>query len=107
MTKLVRFDAGDGAMILIEVEEVASGDVKPVSKLPGELAAKARKTLSEAIEDVAPMIRTLKQQLNDAIEPADEVEVKFGIKLSGEISAVVTKASSEAAYEITLKWKKK
>ena len=107
MTKLVRFDAGDGAMILIEVEDVASGDVKPVSKLPGELAAKARKTLSEAIEDVAPMIRTLKQQLNDAIEPADEVEVKFGIKLSGEISAVVTKASSEATYEITLKWKKK
>ena len=82
MTKLVRFDTGDGATVLIEVEEFASGDVKPVSKLPGELAAKARRTLSEAIDDIAPMIRTLKRQLNAATDPADEVEVKFGIKLS-------------------------
>jgi len=107
MTKLVRFDAGDGATVLIEVEEVASDAVKPVAKKPGELAAQARQTLSEAIDGIAPMIRTLKRQLNDMTDPEDEVEVKFGVKLSGEIDAVVAKLGGEATYEVTLKWKNK
>jgi Trypsin-co-occurring domain 1 len=107
MTKLVRFDAGDGATVLIEVEEVASGDIKPVARKPGELAAQARQTLSEAIDGIAPMIRTLKRQFNEMTDPEDEVEVKFGVKLSGEIDAVVAKMGSEATYEVTLKWKNK
>ncbi len=107
MTKLVRFDAGDGATVLIEVEEVASGDIKPVAKKPGELAAQARQTLNEAIDGIAPMIRTLKRQLNAMTDPEDEVEVKFGVKLSGEIDAVVAKMGGEATYEVTLKWKNK
>lgn len=81
--------------------------LKPVSKSPGELAAKARKTLSEALDGIEPMVRTLKQRLNALTDPEDEVEVKFGVKLSAEIDAVVTKLGSEATYEITLKWKNK
>jgi len=107
MTQLVKFDVGDGQTVLIEVEEVESEEIRPVSKSPGELAAKARKTLSEALDGIAPMVRTLKQRLNSLTDPADEVEVKFSVKLSGEIDAVVTKIGSEATYEITLKWKNK
>ncbi|WDD36063.1 CU044_2847 family protein (plasmid) [Nostoc sp. UHCC 0926] len=107
MTKLVKFDVGDGQTVLIEVEEVKSEEIKPVSKSPGELAAKARKTLSEALDGIEPMVRTLKQRLNALTAPEDEVEVKFGVKLSAEIDAVVTKLGSEATYEITLKWKNK
>ncbi|KOP23033.1 hypothetical protein AMR41_28235 [Hapalosiphon sp. MRB220] len=107
MTKLVKFDVGDGQTVLIEVEEVKSEEIKPVSKSPGELAAKARKTLSEALDGIEPMVRTLKQRLNALTDPEDEVEVKFAVKLSAEIDAVVTKLGSEATYEITLKWKNK
>ena len=71
MTKLVRFDAGDGETVLVEVDEVASGDIKPVAKKPGELAAQARQTLSEAIDGIAPMIRTLKRQLRAYPETRD------------------------------------
>ena len=52
------------------------------------------------------MVRALKGRLNALTDPADEVEVKFSVKLSGEIGAVVTKVGGEATYEITLKWKK-
>ncbi len=107
MTKLVEFDVGEGQTILIEVEEVESEEITPVSKAPGEIAAKARKTLSEAIDDIAPMVRTLKRKLNAMTDPEDEVEVKFSVKLSGEIDAVVAKMGSEATYEVTLKWKNK
>ena len=107
MTKLVEFDVGEEKTILIEVEEIESEEITPVAKAPGALAAKARQTLSEAIDGIAPMIHTLKRQLNAMTDPHDEVEVKFGVKLSGEIDAVVAKMGSEATYEVTLKWTNK
>lgn len=105
MAKLVEFDVGDGETILIEVDEVESDEIEPVSRNPGEIAAKARQTFTEAIDDISPMIRALKKRLNALTDPADEVEVKFSVKLSGEIGAVVTKVGGEATYEVTLKWK--
>jgi Trypsin-co-occurring domain 1 len=107
MSKLVKIDVGDGQTVLVEVEDVASEDVEPVAKSPGELAAKARRSLSDALDGIAPMVRTMKQRLNNVTDPGDEIEVKFGVKLSGEIDAVVTKIGSEATYEITLKWSNK
>lgn len=107
MARLVEFDVGDGQTVLVEVEDVEFEEIEPVSKSPGELAAKARQTLSEALDDIAPMIHTLKRRLNAVTDPADEVEVKFSVKLSGEIGAVVTKVGGEATYEITLKWTNK
>lgn len=107
MTKLVEFDLGNGETVLIEVEEVKSDGIKPVAKLPGEIAAKARQTLSQALDEIAPMVRTLKNRLNAVTDPEDEIEVKFGVKLSGEVGGVVTKVGGEATYEITLKWKHK
>jgi chaperonin cofactor prefoldin len=107
MAKLVKFDVGDGQTVLIEVEDVESEELEPVCKSPGELAAKARETLSEALDDIAPMVRTLKHRLNALTDPADEVQVKFSVKLSAEIGAVVTKVGGEATYEITLKWTNK
>jgi hypothetical protein len=107
MSKLVKIDVGDGQTVLVEVEDVASEDIEPVTKSPGELAAKARRSLSDALDGIAPMVRTMKKRLNDVTDSGDEIEVKFGVKLSGEIDAVVTKMGSEATYEITLKWANK
>jgi Trypsin-co-occurring domain 1 len=104
MTKLIRFDAGDGATVLVEVEEIDSEDIEPASKLPGQLAAMARQTLSQSLDEIAPMVRTMKNRLNTMTEIGDEVEVKFGVKLSGEIGAVIGKVGGEVNYEITLKW---
>ena len=107
MTKLVEFEVGDGQTVFIEVEDVASDAVKPVSKLPGALASKARQTLGEALDQITPMVRTMRGRLNTVTEPGDEVEVKFGVKLSSEIGAVIGKLGSEVNYEVTLKWKNK
>lgn len=107
MTKLVEFKVGDGESILVEVEDVESDEIKPASKSPGEIAAQASKTFSEALESLRPMIRDIKQHLDTATDPADEVEVKFSVKLSAEVGAVLTKVGGEATYEVTLKWQHK
>jgi hypothetical protein len=36
--------------------------------------------------------------------PADEVEVKFGLKLTAEAGAIFSSVGGEVSYEITLKW---
>ncbi|MCC5899867.1 MAG: hypothetical protein JJU32_18360 [Phormidium sp. BM_Day4_Bin.17] len=107
MAKLVEFDLGNGETVLIEVEDVESDGIKPVSKRPGEVAAQARKTFSEALNNLKPMVANIKAHLDGMTEPADEVQVKFSVKLSGEVGAVVTKVGGEATYEITLKWQHK
>jgi hypothetical protein len=107
MAKLVEFQVGEGESILVEVDDVESDEIKPASKSPGEIAAQASKTFAEAIEPLRPMISNIKQRLDMATDPADEVEVKFSVKLSAEVGAVLTKVGGEATYEITLKWQNK
>ena len=107
MAKLVKFQASEGESILVEVEDVESDEIEPAPKSPGEVAAEARDTFTEALASMKPMIRDIKEQLDSLTKPADEVEVKFGVKLSGEIGAVLTKVGGEATYEITLKWQNK
>lgn len=107
MARLVRFDVGNGESVLIEVDDIQSDEIKPVSKAPGEIAAKAKQTFAEALDNLKPMVQNIKAQVDAMTEPADEVEVKFSVKLSGEVGAVVTKVGGEATYEITLKWQHK
>ena len=103
-TKLVEFQVGNGESILVEVEDIESDGIKPASKKPGEIAIKAGKSISDALSSVGPMIKDIKHRLDEATDPADEVEVKFSVKLSGEVDAVLTKVGGEATYEITLRW---
>lgn len=107
MARLVEFDLGNGETVLIEVEDVESDGIEPVSKRPGEVAAQAKKTFAEALDNLKPMVENIKARFDGMTEPADEVEVKFSVKLSGEVGAVVTKVGGEATYEITLKWQNK
>ena len=74
MTRLVEFETESGSSVLIEVEDVESDSVKPVSKSPGEIAAKARQTFDEALDGIKPMIESLKKRLDDVAESAEEVK---------------------------------
>ncbi|MGF1480616.1 MAG: CU044_2847 family protein [Cyanophyceae cyanobacterium] len=105
MAQLVEFDTGEGGRILVEVEDVE--EIRPISRAPNEIAATARKTFAQALDNLLPMIQSVKKKLDAVIEPTDEVEVKFSVKLNGEVGAVLTKVGGEANYEITLKWQKK
>lgn len=103
-TKLVEFDVGDGRTVLMEVEEIKSRNIDSVSISGREIAAKARKSFSDALKTLEPTVDLIHQRLSGMANPADEVEVKFSVKLSAEVGAVVTKVGGEANYEITLKW---
>lgn len=102
MAELVEFELADGSTILVEVNEPKTSGPKQVSRR-GELADRAQKTFEQALDNLEPMVAAIKGKLDGLNQPADEVEVTFGVKLSGNVGAVLT-VGAEATYEITLKW---
>lgn len=108
MTKqLIEFSLETGDKIVVEVDEPSSETIEPAAIEPGELFAKAKEPLEKAlkrmIKPLAVGSSTIVSELQHMEQPADEIEVKFGVKLSGTIGAVLT-AGGEANYEVTLKW---
>ena len=69
------------------------------------MAVKAQKTFEQALDsiNIKPMLGALKKKFDEMEETADEIEVTFGIKLSGQAGALIT-VGGEASYEITMRW---
>lgn len=103
MKQLIEFSLPNGGTFFAEVEEAESEAVKRAALSPSQLAAKAKKSFNEVLDQIQPMAAEVVTRLTELKQSADEVEVKFGIKLSAEVGAVVT-FGGEANYEITLKW---
>ena len=106
MTQLVEFQVEGDRTILIEVEDVTGGQVTALAAKAGEFAIKAQKTFEEAIDDIVPLAAAIEKKFSGLTTPANEVEVKFGVKIQGQLSAVVTQIGAEANFEVTLKWKR-
>jgi hypothetical protein len=105
MKQLVEFKLSDDdqSTIFVEVEEPpAAGRVKVAR--PGErVISESQQTFEKALENLNPMFSAIKKKFDQMNEPADEVEVKFGLKLNATVGAVIS-AGGEASYEITLRW---
>ena len=111
MARLVAFPLEDGTSIYIEVDEkLPMPKPKPEDELIGrtdEIAAKASKKFEDALNAIKPVANAVINKVKSLNEPADEVGVKFGIKMSAELGAIIASGSGEVNYEITLKWDNK
>jgi hypothetical protein len=102
--RIVEFPLESGEFILVEVDEAAQTDDR--IGLRDQVVDKATQTFESALETVKPIANAIIAKIGSLKQPADEVEVKFGIKISAQLGAVVASGNSEVNYEITLKWKK-
>ena len=107
MSDLTEFSLEDGTTFLVEVEDPASPAIQRVALPSGQMVAKAQQTFEEALDKIKPVAATIISKLKEINTPADEVEVKFGIKLTADAGAVFTSIGGEVNYEITLKWSNK
>lgn len=98
-----RVEAAGERTLPIEVDETVTGVVR--SGRTGELAEEASVSLEEALERVAPAAGALIAKLRGAAEGIDQIDVQFGLKLSGEVGAIIAKSSIEANFTITVTWK--
>lgn len=111
MTKYVEFrlDDGENETILVEVDDNDSSNLEPVAKddLDGLNAVESGVTFAAAINQLRPVLGLLKSRLDSMRDPADEVAIEFGVKLSGQAGLVLTKVGAETSFKISMKWQKK
>ncbi|MBE9039735.1 hypothetical protein IQ235_02875 [Oscillatoriales cyanobacterium LEGE 11467] len=104
MKHIVEFPIEGGGAILIEVDEPPAPTDDRIG-IGDDVAQKAKQSFEAAIGKIQPVANAIIEKVKGLNEPADEVEVKFGLKMSGELGAVVASGKADVNYEITLKWK--
>jgi hypothetical protein len=104
--EIAQFLLEDGTKFLVEVEEPEGVVVERVAVNTGQMVLQAKRTFEEAIDMVTPVASVLVSKLKQGMtHPANEVEVKFGLKLTAEAGAIFTSISGDVNFEVTLKWK--
>jgi len=92
---VVGYTLDDQTVVRFEVEP--GDDFRPAGA--GEVVARVR----EAVEPAVAGARAVLEKVREC-GPA-EVELKFGIKVSGTASWLIARAATEANFEVTLTWK--
>jgi Trypsin-co-occurring domain 1 len=96
-------DGDDGPTLLVEVDRSdIPGQLVLASPKPGEAAARAVKSLSQSLEQLEPLLRSVRDRLV-ASQP-DHFSVEFGVRLGGETGIIVAKGTTEANLRITMTW---
>jgi hypothetical protein len=100
MAELVAVPLEAGGVIVVEMDHDQSGVVK--AGRPGQIVAQATQTLEAALESVTPAAQSILAKLRQ-VQPHD-ITVEFGLKLTAEAGAVITKTAGECNLKVTLHW---
>ncbi len=96
-------DGDSGGVVLVETDrENIPGGLTLASSEPGQAAARATRSLSESLEQLEPVLRTVKDKLVAAAP--EHFTVEFGVKLGGEMGIIVAKGTTEVNLKITMTW---
>ena len=108
---LVKFELEDKSWVYMEVDEKLSAsqaqddeDLEGLVGLGDKIIQTASQPLNQSFSAIKSIGNSIIDRVKEFNEPADEVEVKFGVKMSADLGAIIAKGSGEVNYEITLKW---
>ncbi|NJO39877.1 MAG: hypothetical protein HC769_03915 [Cyanobacteria bacterium CRU_2_1] len=106
---IAEFTLEDGTQVYVEVPEPSAGTAVEEAALGEEvykIAEGAAGTFEKALDKVKPVANAVIHRLVSGLTtPADEVEIKFGFKLTADVGVLIC-AGTEASFEVTLKWNK-
>jgi hypothetical protein len=101
MAELARIRLAGGGTVLVESAD--PDDEGPVmAGRAGDRVREMSATMQELLQPVTDMSEVLLDHLSRA-KPA-ELEVEFGIALSAELGAVITKTAVNGNLKVKLKW---
>jgi len=87
-------DVDGGATVLVEADRGdIPGGLTLASPEPGHAAARAARSLSASLEQLEPVLQTLKDKL--VASAPDHFTVEFGVKLGGETEMILAKGTAE------------
>jgi hypothetical protein len=105
--EIAQFQLEDGTKFLVEIDKPRNTGVKRVSRSDLEKdVVEASQTFEQALDQVVPVAKAALDRIRRGLTtPADEVEIKFGLKLTAEAGAIIASVGGEVNLEVTLKWK--
>lgn len=107
---IAQFTLEDGkTSVYVQVPKPSSGNSVGEVALGEEVyqvADGAAGTFEKALDKVKPVAdAVINRVVSGLTTPADEVEVKFGFKLTTDAGVLFCSVGGEATFEVTLKWK--
>lgn len=93
-TQVVKYQLDDSTVVGFEIEPGPGFQQAGMKEFVGQV----RQAVGPAVEAAKAVLEKVKE-----IGP-DGVEVKFGVKVTGEANWVVARAATEGSFEITLTW---
>jgi hypothetical protein len=106
VTTFIEYQLEDGSTLLIETDEQKTGGVTKAGRgdKVGNVIASVNQKFEDAFTGVKKSALVLRRQLEEM--RADEVEVTFGLKATGDFgNFAIGKVGAEANYTVKLKWK--
>jgi Trypsin-co-occurring domain 1 len=107
MSELMAVPLDGGGAVVVESDDLAgsAGVVKAGrGGAPGEVAVRAAQTLEVALEPVTAAARATLAKLREA--NPDRVALEFGLRLTAEVGAVITKTAGQCNLKVTLIWER-
>jgi hypothetical protein len=94
--------------VLVELTAVSSG-TRGVSITPKDIEQKSAEALTSAMNTIHQMATNIVDTMNSVSESTrpTKVEAAFGLKLTTEGNALITKGGLEANINVTLTWELK
>jgi hypothetical protein len=86
------------------VEFYVTPGVQQVARSEDELAQRSAAAIDNAMATIKRMGERLQQTLAEMDSKPESLEVNFGIKLTAEAGALISKVGGEAALNVKLVW---
>jgi hypothetical protein len=104
MRQTVPFRVSSGGQVLVEVTE--DGKVVRTGTRAADALTEAATSVSQALVDVRDAADDAILTLSQMSARLSRIELAFGIKLTGEASAVIAKVGAEAQFQVTVVWER-
>lgn len=106
MTYLVELPVGEGdgpaQTVAVEIDQVEDGLVAVAR--PGEVVARAGRSLGEMVAGIRPVAEHFVQGFRGMVHAPDEIAVEFGVSLSAKADVIISSTAAQANFKVTLKW---
>jgi hypothetical protein len=101
----VPLESGGSMLMEVELDESEQQGMVPAAR-PGEMAATAKQTFEDALEQIKPGAEAIVEKLRGMSAKPDEVSVTFGLKMSATAGAFIAASGIEANFTVLLSWKR-
>jgi hypothetical protein len=102
MAEYSEFQLPDGSKIVVEIaEDPRLPGYRPVAR---DTDQQPEHSFKEALDRIRPVADGVMDALRSLAVRPDDIEVEFGVKLSGKVGAIIASTGTEANFKIKLKW---